>query len=128
MQNFIIRKKDGFPAYQLSSLCDDVRFSIDLVVRGQDLWPSTIAQHYLANRLGADPFKQAVFYHHPLIAGADGSKLSKSMGATSVKYLREQGYKPLVVFNQIAEHIGLDGEFNTWQQLGEMYLDAVLIG
>lgn len=127
MQNFVVRKKDGYPAYQLSCLCDDMHYGVDLIVRGQDLWASTIAQQYLAGRLGADAFNQAVFYHHPLIMSADGGKLSKSMGATSVKFMREQGYKPIVVFNQIAAHIGLKGNFNSWQQLGEAYFEAFSI-
>lgn len=126
IHNFVVRKKDGFPAYQLSSLCDDVHFGVDMIVRGQDLWHSTIAQHYLAGSLGAGSFTKAVFCHHPLITGANGVKLSKSMGATSVKHLRGQGYKPGVVFDQIAAHIGITGEFGTWQQLGEMYLDAII--
>ncbi|MDT3405526.1 glutamate--tRNA ligase family protein [Mucilaginibacter terrae] len=119
MQNFVIRKKDGYPAYQLSSLCDDIHYGVDLIVRGQDLWASTIAQQYLAGRLGAEGFNKAVFYHHPLIKDSSGGKLSKSMGSTSIKFMREQGYKPSAVFSQIAAHIGLKGNFNNWQQLGD---------
>ena len=35
MQNFVVRKKDGFPAYQLTSLVDDLFYDVDLVVRGK---------------------------------------------------------------------------------------------
>ena len=38
-QNFIVRKKDGMPAYQLASLIDDQYFGVDFIVRGTDLWP-----------------------------------------------------------------------------------------
>jgi glutamyl-tRNA synthetase len=91
MTDFVIRKKDGFPAYQLTSVVDDVHFSIDLIVRGADLWPSTIAQHLLACVPALSAFRAATFYHHPLVTGPDGQKLSKSAGATSIQYLRQQG-------------------------------------
>ena len=91
MKNFIVRKKDGMPAYQLASLVDDVHFGIDLVVRGADLWPSTLAQLYLAGKLNAVVFLNTCFYHHALIAGQDAGKLSKSAGALSIQALRRAG-------------------------------------
>lgn len=91
MKDFIIKKKDDHPAYQLASVIDDLHFGIDLVVRGVDLYPSTIAQHYLADVLGFANFKNITFYHHPLLMEDGSKKLSKSAGATSTKYLREQG-------------------------------------
>lgn len=91
MQDFIVRKKDGFPAYQLSSLVDDLHFGIDLIVRGQDLWDSTLAQLYLATLLQRAAFLNTVFFHHPLLEIAPGKKLSKSAGDTSIDYLRRQG-------------------------------------
>jgi glutamyl-tRNA synthetase len=90
MQYFVVRKKDGFPAYQLTSLLDDVHYGIDLIVRGEDLWHSTLAQHYLAMVLGKNDFLNATFHHHPLVKIA-GEKLSKSAGATSIQYLRKEG-------------------------------------
>lgn len=91
MTDFVVRKKNGFPAYQLSSLVDDVHFGIDLVVRGADLWNSTLAQLYIARLLGYESFMSAQFLHHPLITDSDGTKLSKSAGATSIQYLRAHG-------------------------------------
>lgn len=91
MKNFVVRKKDGLPAYQLTSLADDLHFGIDLVVRGEDLWPSTVAQHLLAQHLGEERFSRIRFFHHPLLTASDGRKLSKSAGDTSVKHWREEG-------------------------------------
>lgn len=91
MQDFIVRKKDGFPAYQLSSVVDDLHFGIDLIVRGQDLWDSTLAQMYLAQLLKEPAFANITFLHHPLLETAPGQKLSKSAGDTSIQYLRKQG-------------------------------------
>ncbi|MXV14783.1 glutamate--tRNA ligase family protein [Hufsiella ginkgonis] len=92
VKDFIVRKKDGLPSYQLVSLVDDVDFGIDLVVRGHDLWPSTLAQVYLANLLGIETFPVAKFVHHPLVNGPGGVKLSKSAGDTAIRNLREQGF------------------------------------
>jgi glutamyl-tRNA synthetase len=102
MQDFVVRKKDGYPAYQLTSILDDLYFGVDLIVRGQDLWPSTLAQLYLASFLpgGAD-FKKTRFYHHELLKDQDGGKLSKSAGATSVQFLRKEGRSPEDIFRMI---------------------------
>lgn len=91
MKDFIVRKKDGFPSYQLASLIDDVFYNIDLIVRGEDLWHSTLAQLYLASVLKQERFLNASFHHHALFTNAQGEKLSKSAGDTSVRFLREQG-------------------------------------
>jgi len=120
MQNFIVRKKDGFPAYQLTSVVDDLLYGIDLIVRGQDLWASTLAQHVLASALNkGNEFGAINFYHHPLITDKSGQKLSKSAGATSVNYLKESGLSSGKVFEQIGTLIGKPG-ITTWQQLGDV--------
>ncbi|MBS7564231.1 hypothetical protein KHS38_07420 [Mucilaginibacter sp. Bleaf8] len=121
MQHFVVRKKDGYPAYQLSSLVDDIHFGITHIVRGADLWPSTLAQLHLAQALQADSFAQVRFYHHGLLVGDDTQKLSKSAGATSVKYLREQGFKPEQVYQQIAIKAGMKQPVTNWQQLAEAF-------
>lgn len=92
MNQFVVRKKDGFPAYQLTSVVDDLHFGIDLIVRGADLWPSTLAQLFLAKCLGESRFLDVAFYHHPLLLLPDGTKLSKSAGATSIRHLRQTGH------------------------------------
>ena len=105
MRDFVVRKKDGFPAYQLTSVVDDLHYGIDLIVRGQDLWASTLAQYYLSYALGADAFREIRFYHHPLLT-AGGGKLSKSAGATSIRYLRRQGMKREDIYALIARFSG----------------------
>jgi glutamyl-tRNA synthetase len=120
MNDFVIRKKDGLPAYQLASVCDDVYFGVDLVVRGLDLWASTLAQLQLASKLGDNTFGDTTFYHHPLLMAAGGQKLSKSAGDTSIKYLRELGKTPADVFTGIAALFGKDERVHTWQQLAAL--------
>jgi len=119
MRDFVVRKKDGFPAYQLSSVIDDVYFGIDLVVRGEDLRASTEAQRFLASVLGLVEFETVRFVHHPLLLAEDGEKLSKSAGSTSIQYLRTQGYSPADVFALIGRL--LVGEVpRDWQSLAQL--------
>ncbi|MCI4649041.1 glutamate--tRNA ligase family protein [Phaeodactylibacter sp.] len=104
---FVVRQKNGFPAYQLASLVDDEHFRINFVVRGADLWASTLSQLYLAGLLGAGRFQNATFWHHELVKGTDGEKLSKSKGAGSLQAWREAGESPAVLFRKASTMLGL---------------------
>jgi len=123
MNNYAVRRKDGFPAYQLTSVIDDLYYGVDLVVRGEDLWHSTLAQHQLAIALGKNDFNDITFYHHPLIKDSAGNKLSKSTGATSVKYLREQGKSTRDVYQSIATIIGINEPVHNWEQLAGIMIN-----
>jgi glutamyl/glutaminyl-tRNA synthetase len=107
MQHFVIRKKDGFPAYQLTSVIDDLHYGIDLVVRGQDLFQSTLAQLFLAQLLGETRFADIYFYHHQLLTDTDARKLSKSAGDTSIHYLRQHGKTAAEIYRLIGDNAGL---------------------
>lgn len=120
MQDPIIRKKDGFPAYQLSSIVDDIHFGIDLIVRGYDLWPSTLAQLHMARLLKEDHFLNTTFYHHALLLDAHQRKLSKSAGDTSVYFLRKQGFSAEEVYLRLGKELGLSGPVMHWWNLGFM--------
>jgi glutamyl/glutaminyl-tRNA synthetase len=123
MENFIVRKKDGFPAYQLTSVIDDLFYDVDLIVRGEDLWPSTLAQIQLAKILDKPAFNEVVFYHHPLLLETSGEKLSKSAGSTSIRYLREQGSSAGDVYSLISEMLGHEDKAANWQQLAGLMLN-----
>jgi glutamyl/glutaminyl-tRNA synthetase len=89
--DFVIKRKDGLPSYQVASLSDDLFYGINLIIRGEDLLASTAAQLYLATLTKNNAFSKTIFVHHPLIRNAEGIKLSKSTGATSIKHLRTNG-------------------------------------
>jgi len=114
MNDFVVRKKDSFPAYQLSSVIDDTYFGIDLVVRGEDLWHSTLAQLYLASLLKECSFSQTTFVHHRLLKKADGEKLSKSAGDTSIYYLRKEGKTAQDIYKMIADIDFLNDITGAW--------------
>jgi glutamyl/glutaminyl-tRNA synthetase len=81
--HFIVRRRDGIPAYHLASVVDDDFFSVNTVVRGQDLLESSIAQLYLAKVLDYSGFSNASFVHHALVLDG-GKKLSKSQKSPAV--------------------------------------------
>ncbi len=116
MQYFIVKKRDGFPAYQLTSLVDDCFFGIDFIVRGADLLPSTLAQLWLSGQCGREMFKENYFYHHALLVDGEGNKLSKSEGATSVYHLRQQNKKPKDIFASITRTLNIDKAPDSWDE------------
>ena len=120
MGDFIVRQKNGLPSYQLASLVDDAFFDINFIVRGEDLWESTAAQIFLAERLNVSNFLDTTFWHHPLIVAENGSKLSKSEGAASLLALREAGHSAAIVVREAAKWLG----FVDFQ--GETAADLVL--
>ena len=113
---YVVRKKDLFPAYQLTSILDDLHFGVDLIVRGQDLFPSTLAQLDLARILGKEEFAKTTFYHHPLLKGPDQSKLSKSAGAFSIRQLRQDGKTLADLFLILGQSLGLNQELRSFEE------------
>lgn len=109
LPDFVVRRRDGIPAYQVASFSDDVHYGITHIVRGADLEDSTQAQQYLAEVLSEDKFLKINFLHHPLILGANGEKLSKSAGADSLKSMRESGLGPQQIFETAGRWLGLEG-------------------
>jgi glutamyl/glutaminyl-tRNA synthetase len=122
MHNFIVRRKDLLPAYQLISVVDDQYYDVDLIVRGNDLWPSTIAQCALARHLGMDQFSKTTFFHHSLIEDNSGVKLSKSEGATSIHFLRQNGVEKAGIFRLIVKAIGVNYVPQSWVQLMDIII------
>jgi glutamyl-tRNA synthetase len=99
IDDFVIRRTDGSPLYNLAVAVDDLDMGITHVVRGQDHVSNTPRQLMLLRTLGEEP---PVYAHIPLLHGPDGGKLSKRHGAASVQELREAGYLAEAVRNYIA--------------------------
>jgi len=110
MRDFVVRRKDKIPAYQLASLIDDKLSDINYVVRGVDLLDSTAAQRLLATYLDTNHFSDACFLHHPLLTDVEGVKLSKSAGASSLKTLRESESTPSKLYRELSSQLGLSHE------------------
>jgi len=81
----------GLPLYNFAVVVDDVDMQISHVIRGEDHIANTAKQILLYQA-----FNQPIpkFAHTPLILNAQGAKISKRDGATSVWEFRELGYLP----------------------------------
>lgn len=83
--DFVVRRADGLPAYQLAVTVDDSFQKISDIVRGADLLDSTPRQIFLQQQLG---FSTPGYAHIPMALGSDGAKLSKRSAADPVKSLQ----------------------------------------
>jgi glutamyl-tRNA synthetase len=99
IKDFVIRRSDGSPLYNLAVAVDDRDMRVTHVIRGDDHLSNTPRQALLLEALGAE---RPVYAHLPLLHGPDGKKLSKRHGAASVQELRAAGYLPEAVRNYIA--------------------------
>jgi len=110
LPDFIVRRRDGIPAYQVASFADDLEFGMTHIIRGADLADSTAAQRFLAQVLSEDKFLAINFLHHPLVLGEADEKLSKSAGSTALKTMRETGIGPEKVFQTVGQWLMLEGD------------------
>jgi glutamyl-tRNA synthetase len=117
--DFVVRRKDGAPAYQLAVVVDDAAMRITHVLRGADLLGSTARQLLLYRWLGLTP--PASWAHVPLLLGPDGERLAKRHGAVSLRELRERGVAAEAVVGWLAASCGL-------AEPGERMRAAELVG
>ena len=101
VDDFVVRRNDGTPAYQLAVVVDDAAQGIGEVVRGADLVDSTPRQVLLARMLGLPEPRYA---HVPLVIGPDGQRLAKRHGAVT---LAERDEGPQEVRAWMARSLGL---------------------
>jgi glutamyl-tRNA synthetase len=102
--DFVVRRADGVPAYQLAVVVDDIAMEITEVVRGEDLLASTVRQVLLYRALRSQP---PTFAHVPLILGSDGARLSKRHAGVTLRELRDAGVSPESIVGRLAQHHGL---------------------
>jgi glutamyl-tRNA synthetase len=104
VDDFVVRRADGAPAYQLAVVVDDHEQGITEVVRGDDLLDTTPRQVWLARRLGLGI---PAYAHVPLVLGPDGGRLAKRHGAVTLADLRAGGVEPPAVLAAMAVSLGL---------------------
>lgn len=103
--DFVLKRADGYWAYQLAVVVDDAEQGVTDVVRGADLIDSTPRQIYLQGLLGVPTPR---YLHVPVVRNAAGEKLSKQTGAVAV----EPGDEPAAVaaLQDAARFLGLQVE------------------
>ncbi|MDY7110356.1 MAG: glutamate--tRNA ligase [Planctomycetota bacterium] len=74
LDDFVIRKADGYPTYHFAVVVDDELMGVTHVIRGQEHLKNT-ARHVLLQ--DALDFRRPVYAHISLIFNPDGSKMSK---------------------------------------------------
>ncbi|THC44671.1 tRNA glutamyl-Q(34) synthetase GluQRS [Massilia sp. Mn16-1_5] len=79
--DFVLKRADGYWAYQLAVVVDDADQGVTDIVRGFDLIDSTARQIYLQRLLGVPTPR---YLHVPVVRNASGEKLSKQTGALAV--------------------------------------------
>lgn len=99
LDDFILRRSDGTPTYNLAVVVDDLTMGITHVIRGDDHINNTPKQILIYKALEA-PIPE--FAHVPMILGPDKKKLSKRHGALSVMVYKEQGFLPEAIINYLA--------------------------
>jgi glutamyl/glutaminyl-tRNA synthetase len=99
IEDFVIRKSDGTPAYNFAAVVDDTAMGISHVIRGEEHLPNTARQALICRALEE---KEPEFVHLGLILGPDGKKLSKRHGAESIAEYRREGYLPEALLSYLA--------------------------
>ncbi|HEY1287203.1 MAG TPA: glutamate--tRNA ligase [Burkholderiales bacterium] len=99
LDDLVLLRADGVPTYNFGVVVDDLDMDITHVIRGDDHVNNTPRQIHIFNALGK---ALPQFGHVPMILGADGERLSKRHGATSVTEYAGLGYLPEALVNYLA--------------------------
>ncbi len=104
VDDVVLRRGDGVPAYNLAVVIDDAAQGVEQVVRGDDLLSSAPRQAHLATVLGLPVPRYA---HVPLALNTAGQRLAKRDGAVTLADRRALGETPAQVLDLLAGSLRL---------------------
>lgn len=104
VDDVVLRRNDGLPAYNLVVVVDDAAQGVTEVVRGDDLLSSAPRQVHLARALGLAVPR---YLHVPLVLGPDGARLAKRHGSVTLADAVAAGVAPAEVRRRLAASVGL---------------------
>jgi glutamyl-tRNA synthetase len=104
VDDLVVRRNDGAPAYNLAVVVDDTAQGVGEVVRGADLIETTARQLHVAASLG---LPAPGYAHVPLVLGPDGARLAKRHGAVTLADRVAVGASAPEVRAELARSVGL---------------------
>lgn len=104
LDDAVLTRRDGTPAYNLVVVVDDAFQRIEEVVRADDLARSTPRQMDLGRHLG---LPEMVYAHVPLVFGPEGTRLAKRDGAVTLDDRNAMGQSDTMVRAMLAASLGL---------------------
>lgn len=110
VDDFVVRRGDGVPAYNLAVVVDDAADGVAEVVRGDDLLDGTPRQAWLCEVLG---LPVPSYVHVPLVLGPDGERLAKRHGSVTRTELAAEGVDTGRLLTLLGASLGLNGPTET---------------
>lgn len=104
VDDIVVMRGDGVPAYNLAVVVDDAHTGVEEVVRGDDLLESSPRQVHVAGVLG---LVAPAYAHVPLVLGPGGARLAKRDGAVGLDDRIALGETPAEVRSMLARSAGL---------------------
>lgn len=105
--DFVLYRSDHMVAYHLAVVVDDYLMGITDIVRGNDLLDATFQQKVLQDTLG---YPIPTYHHAPLLVDSQGYRLSKRQKSITLKELRESGFTPRMVIQELLRKTKLINE------------------
>jgi glutamyl-tRNA synthetase len=96
----VLIRADDSPLYTFTSVVDDIDHAITHIIRGEDHVTNTAVQIDLFQAITSAPFPR--FAHLPLISDGEGGKLSKRLGAVSLRAMRKDGIEASAITAYLA--------------------------
>lgn len=104
VDDVVLARADGVPAYNLAVVVDDGAQGVDQVVRGDDLLSSTPRQILLQRLIDVST---PDYLHVPLVLGDDGERLAKRHGSVTLSDLAGEGWSAAEVLAVLARSLRL---------------------